>query len=105
MMLLPAVFFVSRTFEDLRGSLCNLLVLVGAKFEELVCFTAAHSQLDAELIEVYRKRQPTISEHQQTIAGYPVICLSGYLRLRPSMMAQANTAETDLTRIRASNGV
>jgi hypothetical protein len=30
---------------------------------------------DAGLIELYRKRQPTISEHQQTIADY--------LRLRP----------------------
>ena len=26
--------------------------------------------LDEGLIELYRKRQPTISEHQQTIAGY-----------------------------------
>jgi len=40
-------------------------------FEELVCFSAAQSGL----IELYRKRQPTISEHQQTITGY--------LRLRP----------------------
>ena len=31
--------------------------------------------LDAGLIELYRKRQPTISEHQQTITAY--------LRLRP----------------------
>jgi Domain of unknown function (DUF4158) len=31
--------------------------------------------LDAGLIELYPKRQPTISEHQQTIADY--------LRLRP----------------------
>jgi hypothetical protein len=31
--------------------------------------------LDAGLIEIYRKRQPTSSEHQQTITGY--------LRLRP----------------------
>jgi uncharacterized protein DUF4158 len=31
--------------------------------------------LDAGLIELYRKRQPTISEHQQTITGY--------LRLHP----------------------
>ena len=44
-------------------------------FEELVCFSAAQLGLDAELIELYRNRQPTISEHQQTIAGY--------LRLRP----------------------
>jgi hypothetical protein len=44
-------------------------------FEELVCFSAAQLGLDAGLIELYRKRQPTISEHQQTITGY--------LRLRP----------------------
>ena len=43
--------------------------------EELVCFSAAQLGLDAGLIELYRKRQPTISEHQQTIADY--------LRLRP----------------------
>ena len=42
-------------------------------FYELVCFSAARWGLDAGLL--YRKRQPTISEHQQTIAGY--------LRLRP----------------------
>jgi hypothetical protein len=44
-------------------------------FEEVVYFSAAQLGLDAGLIELYRKRQPTISEHQQTIAGY--------LRLRP----------------------
>jgi hypothetical protein len=44
-------------------------------FEELVCFSAAQLGLDVGLIELYRKRQPTISEHQQTITGY--------LRLRP----------------------
>jgi hypothetical protein len=44
-------------------------------FEELVCFSAAQLWLNAGLIELYRKRQPTISEHQQTIAGH--------LRLRP----------------------
>src|SRR5580692_8787445 len=38
--------------------------------EELVCFSAAQLGLDAGLIELYRKRQPTISEHQQTIADY-----------------------------------
>jgi Domain of unknown function (DUF4158) len=38
--------------------------------EELVCFSAAQLRLDARLIELYRKRQPTISEHQQTITGY-----------------------------------
>ena len=30
---------------------------------ELVCFSAAQLGLDAGLIELYRKRQPTISEH------------------------------------------
>jgi hypothetical protein len=44
-------------------------------FEELLCFSAAQLGLDAGLIELYRKRQPTISEHQQTITAY--------LRLRP----------------------
>jgi len=42
-------------------------------------------ELDAELIEVYRKRQPTISEHQQTIAGY--------LRLRPFDDAEVTKLE------------
>jgi hypothetical protein len=32
-------------------------------FEELVCFSAKQLGLDAGLIELYRKRQPTISEH------------------------------------------
>jgi hypothetical protein len=32
------------------------------------CFSAAQLRLDARLIELYRKRQPTISEHQQTIS-------------------------------------
>ena len=32
--------------------------------------SAAQLGLDAGLIELYRKRQPTISEHQQTIADY-----------------------------------
>jgi Domain of unknown function (DUF4158) len=32
--------------------------------EELVSFSAAQLGLDAGLIELYRKRQPTISEHQ-----------------------------------------
>ena len=49
--------------------------------EELVCFSAAQLGLDAGLIELYRKRQPTISEHQQTIAAY--------LRLRPFDAAEA----------------
>jgi hypothetical protein len=44
-------------------------------FEELVCFSAAQLGLDTGLIEFYRRRHPTISEHQQTITGY--------LRLRP----------------------
>ena len=35
----------------------------------LVRFSAAQLGLDAGLIELYRKRQPTISEHQQTITG------------------------------------
>jgi hypothetical protein len=37
---------------------------------------------NAELIELYRKRQPTISEHQQSIADY--------LRLRPFGDAEAS---------------
>jgi len=41
--------------------------------------------LDAGLIELYRKRQPTISEHQQTIAGY--------LRLRPFDDAEVTQLE------------
>ena len=35
--------------------------------EELVCFTAAQLRLDARLIELYRKRQPTISEHHLSL--------------------------------------
>jgi hypothetical protein len=54
-------------------------------FEELVCFSAAQLGLDAELIELYRKQQPTISEHQQTIAGY--------LRLRPFDDAEVTRLE------------
>src|SRR6516165_9086716 len=54
-------------------------------FEELVCFSAAQLGLDAELIELYRKRQPTISEHQQTIAGY--------LRLQPFDDAEVTQLE------------
>jgi hypothetical protein len=38
--------------------------------EELLSFSAAQLGLDAGLIELYRKRQPTISEHQQTSTGY-----------------------------------
>jgi hypothetical protein len=41
--------------------------------------------LDPELIELYRKRQPTISEHQQGIAGY--------LRLRSFDDAEAAQME------------
>jgi Domain of unknown function (DUF4158) len=52
---------------------------------QLVCFSAAQLGLDAELIELYRKRQPTISEHQQTIAGY--------LRLRPFDDAEVTRLE------------
>jgi len=54
-------------------------------FEELVCFSAAQLGLDAGLIELYRKRQPTICEHQQTITGY--------LRLRPFDDAEAAQLE------------
>ena len=43
------------------------------------------SWLDAGLIELYRKRQPTISEHQQTITGY--------LRLRAFDDAEAAQLE------------
>jgi hypothetical protein len=50
-------------------------------FEELVCFSAAQLGLDAGLIEFYRRRQPTISERQQTITDY--------LRLRPFDDAEA----------------
>jgi len=53
--------------------------------EELVCFSAAQLRLDARRIELYRKRQPTISEHQQTI--------SGYLRLRAFDDAEAAQLE------------
>src|ERR1700737_4231879 len=38
--------------------------------DELVSFSAAQLGVDASLIELYRERQQTISEHQQTIAGY-----------------------------------
>jgi TnpA family transposase len=38
--------------------------------DELVSFSAAQLGVDAGLIEFYRKRQQTISEHQQTITGY-----------------------------------
>jgi uncharacterized protein DUF4158 len=50
-----------------------------------VGFSAAQLGLDADLIELYRKRQPTISEHQQTITGY--------LRLRPFDDAEAAQLE------------
>jgi uncharacterized protein DUF4158 len=53
--------------------------------EELVCFSAAQLGLDAGLIELYRKRQPTISERQQTITDY--------LRLRPFDDAEAAQLE------------
>ena len=36
-------------------------------FEKLVCLSAAQLGLDAELIELYRKRQPTISEHHLSL--------------------------------------
>jgi len=38
--------------------------------DELVSFSAAQLGVDAGLIGLYRERQQTISEHQQTIAGY-----------------------------------
>jgi len=38
--------------------------------DELVSFNAAQLGVDAGLIGLYRERQQTISEHQQTIAGY-----------------------------------
>jgi hypothetical protein len=57
----------------------------GSRRKEGVCFSAAQLGLDAGLIEFYRKQQPTISEHQQTIAGY--------LRLRPFDDAEAAQLE------------
>jgi len=51
-------------------------------FEELVCFSAAQLGLDVELMGLYRKRQPTIFEHRQSIADY--------LRLRPFGDAEAS---------------
>jgi TnpA family transposase len=38
--------------------------------DELVSLSAAQLGFDARLIELYRKRQPTISEHQQIITDY-----------------------------------
>lgn len=38
--------------------------------DELVSFSAGQLGVDAGLIEFYRKRQQTISEHQQTITSY-----------------------------------
>lgn len=38
--------------------------------DELVSFSAAQLGVDAGLIGLYRERQQTISEHQQTITGY-----------------------------------
>jgi hypothetical protein len=38
--------------------------------DELASFSAAQLGLDVRLLELYRKRQPTISEHQETIARY-----------------------------------
>jgi hypothetical protein len=52
--------------------------------EELVCFNAAQVGLDVGLIELYRRRQPTISEHQQTVAGY--------LRFRPLRCRRGSAA-------------
>src|SRR5260370_33264862 len=61
-------------------------------FEELVCFSAAQLGLDAGLIELYRKRQPTISEHQQTITGY--LRLSGLrVLINKEMIREAMAAQ------------
>ena len=38
--------------------------------DELMSFSAAQLGVDVGLIGLYRGRQQTISEHQQTIAGY-----------------------------------
>jgi TnpA family transposase len=38
--------------------------------DELVSLSAAQLGVDPGLVELYRERQQTISEHQQTIAGY-----------------------------------
>ena len=38
--------------------------------EELASFNAAQLGFDVRLLELYRKRQPTISEHQETITRY-----------------------------------
>lgn len=38
--------------------------------EDLVNFSALQLSIDAALIDQYRKRQPTISERQQTITSY-----------------------------------
>jgi hypothetical protein len=38
--------------------------------EELANFSAAQLGFDVSLLEFYRKRQPTISEHQETITRY-----------------------------------
>jgi len=38
--------------------------------EELASFSAAQLGFDVRLLELYRKRQPTISEHEETITRY-----------------------------------
>jgi Domain of unknown function (DUF4158) len=38
--------------------------------DELASFSAAQLGFDARLLELYRKRQPTICEHQETITRY-----------------------------------
>ncbi|MBV8968308.1 MAG: DUF4158 domain-containing protein [Verrucomicrobia bacterium] len=58
--------------------------------EELLSFSAAQLGLDAGLIELYRKRQPTISEHQQTFTGY--------MRLRAFDDAEAAQLEQSSSR-------
>jgi hypothetical protein len=77
--------------DESQYVLCSYLAcVVGIQqpfelLEELVCFSAAQLGLDPELVELHRKRQPTISEHQQTITGY--------LRLRPFDDAEAAQLE------------
>src|SRR5216683_5110878 len=39
--------------------------------DELVSFSAAQLGIEASLIEFYRKRQPTITEHQRLITWLP----------------------------------
>jgi len=52
-------------------------------FEELVCFSAAQLGLDAGLIELHRKRQPTISEHQLLVSGSAGLSIEEEGEIRP----------------------